>query len=177
MDKSSIDSGKTLVFRMAAVEDAQAIVDYIHIVAGESDNLSFGADAVPITLENEIDYLKSLEGSKSCAHFVMLYDGMIVATSHLSTKSRARMAHVASLGISVRKDFWHLGIGHRLMDEMIRWAKEGGIIKKINLSVRSDNHHAIALYTKCGFIYIGTLHDEMRIDGVSVDLDMMELLF
>jgi RimJ/RimL family protein N-acetyltransferase len=170
-------AGKSFVFRMATVEDAQAIIDYIHIVAGESDNLSFGADNVPITFDNEIEYLKSLDGSKSSAHFVALCDGVIVATSHLSAKSRSRMAHVASLGISVRKDFWHRGIGHQMMNEMIRWAKDGGIIQKINLSVRSDNHNAIALYTKCGFHYAGTLHDEMRIDGVSVDLNMMELLF
>lgn len=177
MEKSMHVNGKNIVFRMAAVEDAQAIVDYIHIVAGESDNLSFGADSVPITLENEIGYLKSLEDSKTSAHFVVLCDNSIIATSHIATKSRQRMAHVASLGISVRKDYWHMGIGHELMNEMIRWAKEGDIIKKINLTVHSDNHNAIALYTKCGFNYVGTMHDEMRIDGLSADLDAMELLF
>lgn len=177
MEKIILTKGKVIAFRQASIEDAQAIVDYIHLVAAESDNLSFGADAVPITLENEIEYLKSLEGSQSSAHFVALCDGVIIATSNLATKARPRMAHVASLGISVRKDFWHMGIGHELMNEMIRWAKENGVIRKINLTVRSDNLNAIALYKKCGFTYVGTFHDEMRIGDESVDLDAMELLF
>jgi RimJ/RimL family protein N-acetyltransferase len=86
------------------------------------------------------------------------------------------MAHVASLGISVRRDFWHMGIGYTLMNMMIEWTKATNLLKKINLTVRSDNPNAIALYRKCGFRYVGTLHDEMRIADESVDLDAMELL-
>lgn len=177
MEKTIATKGKTIVFRHAMLSDAQAIVDYIHIVAGESDNLSFGADDAPITFETEIAYLKAMENANSCAHFVAVCDGEIIATSNLTAKARPRMAHVASLGISVRKDFWHMGIGFALMDMMIEWAKSTGIIRKINLSVRGDNANAIALYKKYGFVYVGTLHDEIRIVDESVDIDAMELLF
>lgn len=177
MNITRIMHGKTIVFRHAVVSDAQAIVDYIHIVAAETDNLSFGADAVPITLESEITYLKAMENAHSSAHFVAVCDQEIIATSNLSTKERPRLAHVASLGISVRKDYWRMGVGFELMEMMITWAKATGIIRKINLTVRSDNDGAIALYKKCGFEYVGTLHDELRIDVESVDLDAMELLF
>jgi RimJ/RimL family protein N-acetyltransferase len=172
-----LKNGKTVTFRHAELADAQNIVDYIHIVAGESDNLSFGADAVPITIESEIIYLKGLEDALTSAHFVAICEDEILATSNISVKMRPRMAHVGNLGISVRKDFWHLGIGFMLMTMMIDWAKSTEILKKINLTVRSDNANAIALYMKCGFKKVGTLHDEMRIAGESVDLDAMELLF
>ncbi len=172
-----LKNGKPLEVRHAVLADAQGIVDYIHIVAGESDNLSFGADAVPITLDNEMIYLKGLEDAATSAHFVAIYEGEIIATSNISTKMRPRMAHVGNLGISVRKAYWYMGIGFILMTMMIDWAKSTGVLKKINLTVRSDNANAIALYKKCGFRYVGTLHDEMRIAGESVDLEAMELLF
>jgi RimJ/RimL family protein N-acetyltransferase len=177
MEKRLDLKGKIVVLRNAIPSDAQAIVDYIHIAAGETDNLSFGADDVPINLENEIEYLTSVQNSLSSAHFVAIYEGEVIASSNINAKARPRMAHVGSLGISVRKDFWHLGIGYALMDMMIVWAKSTGILRKINLTVRSDNPNAIALYNKCGFTYVGTLHDEMRVDGISVHLDAMELLF
>jgi hypothetical protein len=74
MEKTITCNKKTVSFRSATLDDAQRIVDYIHIVAGETDNLSFGADAVPITTESEIEYLTSLMDSKTSAHFVAVCD-------------------------------------------------------------------------------------------------------
>lgn len=177
METKTIRNGKTILLRKAIPEDAEMIVDYLKKVCVETDNLSFGLQDMPITLESEIEYLTKIQTSTTSVHFVVLCDDEVIATANISRKSRPRMAHVASLGISVLRDYWHLGIGSLLMEAMIDWAKAGGVIKKINLSVRSDNPVAIALYRKFGFRYVGTLHDEMRVDGRSVDLDEMELLF
>lgn len=177
METKTIRNGKTILLRKAVPEDAEKIVDYLKKVCVETDNLSFGLADMPITLESEIEYLKAIQSSTVSVHFVVLCDDEVIATANISGKSRPRMAHVASLGISVLRDYWHCGVGSLLMKAMIDWAKAGGVIRKINLTVRSDNQTAIALYHKFGFRYVGTLHDEMRVDGRSVDLDEMELLF
>ncbi|MHC1736043.1 MAG: N-acetyltransferase family protein [Erysipelotrichaceae bacterium] len=177
METKTIRSGKTILLRKAIPEDAVMIVDYLKKVCVETDNLSFGLQDMPITVESEIEYLTAIQTSTKSVHFVVLCDDEVIATSNISGKSRPRMAHVASLGISVLRDYWHNGVGSLLMKAMVDWAKAGGVIRKINLSVRSDNQVAIALYRKFGFRYVGTLHDEMRVDGQSVDLDEMELLF
>ena len=47
------------VIERARAEDAAALLDYLKIVGGETENLSFGAEGVPPDLETERDYLRS----------------------------------------------------------------------------------------------------------------------
>mgnify|MGYP004585854349 CR=1 FL=1 len=42
----------------AEAEDAEALLEYLKIVGGETENLSFGAEGVPIGLEAEQAYLR-----------------------------------------------------------------------------------------------------------------------
>lgn len=41
----------------AQAEDAAALLDYLKIVGGETENLSFGAEGVPLDVEAEKAYL------------------------------------------------------------------------------------------------------------------------
>lgn len=43
----------------ARPEDAAALLDYLKIVGGETDNLSFGAEGVPLAPEEEQAYLRA----------------------------------------------------------------------------------------------------------------------
>ena len=43
------------VIERARAEDAAALLDYLKIVGGETENLSFGAEGVPLDLETEQD--------------------------------------------------------------------------------------------------------------------------
>ena len=47
------------VIERARAEDAAALLDYLKIVGSETENLSFGAEGVPLDLETEQDYLRS----------------------------------------------------------------------------------------------------------------------
>ena len=55
------------VIERARAEDAAALLDYLKIVGGETENLSFGAEGVPLDLETEQDYLRSQCKSAECA--------------------------------------------------------------------------------------------------------------
>ena len=50
-------------------------------------------------------------------------DGRIVGTAGLNRLPR-RMSHRGDFSISVAKAYWNKGIGSRLLDEIIRFAKE-----------------------------------------------------
>ena len=56
-----------------------------------------------------------------------------------------------------------------LLQSMIDWCHETGFIKKINLSVRSDNEAAISLYEGNGFKYEGTITRDYQIGGEFFD--------
>ena len=46
------------VIERARPEEAAALLDYLKIVGGETENLSFGAEGVSLDLEAEQDYLR-----------------------------------------------------------------------------------------------------------------------
>ena len=41
----------------AQAEDAAALLEYLKIIGGETDNLSFGPEGVPLSVEQEASYL------------------------------------------------------------------------------------------------------------------------
>lgn len=41
----------------AQADDAAALLEYLKIIGGETDNLSFGPEGVPLDAENERSYL------------------------------------------------------------------------------------------------------------------------
>lgn len=43
------------------------------------------------------------------------------------------------------------------MNEVIEWATNNGVTKKLSVIVRDDNEKAIDLYKKCGFVMEGVL--------------------
>ena len=77
--------------------------------------------------------------------------------------------------MSVRKSFWGLGIGSFMLDMLLDWARDTQIITKINLRVRTDNHRAILLYERKGFLIEGTISKELLVAGQYYDLHWMGL--
>ena len=51
----------------ARPEDAAALLDYLKIIGGETDNLSFGPEGVPLSVEAEQDYLRQARESGNSA--------------------------------------------------------------------------------------------------------------
>ena len=57
---------------------------------------------------------------------------------------------VEIMNIVVKKSYRHKGVGQKLLEELIKMAKESGF-DTINLEVNSQNEPAINLYKKLGF--------------------------
>lgn len=161
--------------RKATSADAEKILEYCRLIGGESDNLTFGSEGVPITVEQEREYLDGLLDSDRQLYLVAADGNEIVGTATLSCFSRPRLAHRGEISISVRKSMWGKGIGSRLMRKLIRFARESANIELISLEVRSDNARAIALYKKFGFETVGKFPGFMKINGEHVSCDIMLL--
>lgn len=90
------------VIERARPEEAAALLDYLKIIGGETDNLSFGAEGVPLSLEAEQEYLRSQYGSADNAQYFAKVDGEIIGTASLNRRSN-RMSHRGVFGISLKK--------------------------------------------------------------------------
>ena len=156
-----------------AVSDAAQNLEFLRKVGGETDNLSFGAEGLPITVEGEKAFIEQFQDSRDGIMLVAKEDGRIVGNASLTRLPR-RMSHRGELSVSVLRSHWNRGIGSLLMQELLAFAKENGF-SMIDLQVRSDNRSAIHLYEKYGFQKLCTYPGFFRIDGKLIDFDYMFL--
>lgn len=159
-------------FEHAKAEDAQALLDFLEVVGGETDNLTFGAEGLPFSAEEEASYIEAMNQSGNML-LLAKYDDRIIGSVSVSRFQR-RMAHRAELGITVLRTEWGKGIGSELMRRAIEHAKANGM-EILSLEVRSDNTRAIRLYERFGFQKIGTFPGSLKIDGQLIDFDIMIL--
>lgn len=160
------------VYRKAQSSDAAALLDYLKVIGGESDNLTFGPEGFPATVEQEEAFLAGMQ--ENSLMLMALDNGQLVGNASISRYGRARFSHRWSLAVSVRKSHWGMGIGSGLMARLIAYAKEQGA-EVIELEVRSDNSRAKTLYRKFGFETFGTYRKFFKIDGTHYDADYMTL--
>ena len=164
-----------VIYREAEPSDAGKFLEYCKIVGAETDNLTFGAEGLPLSISQEADYIRKYAGNPGSVMIVAYDEGELIGTGVVSVISgRPRFAHRRELAISVRKDYWGKGIGTGIMNVLMDFCKKTEA-KVIELEVRSDNEKAIALYKKFGFEKIGTYKDFFCIDGKYFDADFMNL--
>ena len=170
-----LENGRTLLIREVLVDDAPAVLRYVHAVSAESPFLTFGADEFEFSEAEERTFIRDAHASANRLFLLGVIDGTVVALLSFSGGRRPRIQHTGEFGISVAKAVWGLGIGARMLDTLIEWARATGLVTKINLRVRTDNHRAVALYEGRGFVREGTITRDMRVDGVYFDNYVMGL--
>jgi L-phenylalanine/L-methionine N-acetyltransferase len=104
-------------------------------------------------------------------------DGEVVGTSGLHpVGAQQRRRHVLMLGVSVLPHAQRRGVGSALMAAMCDYADRWTGALRIELTVYTDNHAAIALYRKFGFEIEGTHRGYALRDGQYVDAYSMARL-
>ena len=164
----------SLTIERGTPADAAELIDYLRTIGGETENLSFGTDDFPFTVESEAEYLEKQVDSHDRVLYVARVDGRIVGDASLSRGCR-RMRHRGEFGISVLRSMWGKGIGTALAEKVLTFARENDF-EQVFLEVRSDNTRAIHLYEKLGFSKLCTYPDYLKQpDGRTVDCDLMYL--
>ena len=161
--------------RKALKDDAEELLNLMKILGNETDNLTFGEEGLPFTVDEEISYIEKISSSEKSAMFVALDSGKIVGTSSFYGHLVPRLSHRGEVSVAVLKSHWGMGIGYNLLSAAIEFGKTAADVEVISLDVRSDNDRAIRLYKRCGFDKIGTFKNFLRIEGKGIDFDLMNL--
>lgn len=164
-----------IIIRKVNIEDAKSMMEFIKKVSNETDFLLSSYDEINMTLENEIEYLQNITKSKNNIIFVLDIDGEIAGSCGLTSINKKRIKHRATLGISVLKKYWGEGLGNKLIDNAIKYAKKANI-KKLELEVRVDNEKAIKLYKKFGFEIEGEIRNYFYLNKKYYNCYFMGLL-
>lgn len=170
-----LKDGRTLLLREAEGGDVAQVLEFLNRVGGESDNLLFGENGFPMAEDRERAFLelqRRAEKSLLLAGFVG--DELVSIASCDALTARERVAHRASVSITVGKAYWNQGVGRRAMETLIDFAKSCGL-EVLQLEVRADNAPAIALYEKVGFQKMGLYKKFMKVNGRDFDAWYMNL--
>lgn len=155
-------------------ENAGELLEYLKVVGGETDFLLFGADGLPITVEQEANLLEGFYQDTRGGFFAGRIDGEIACTFNLMCHNRARMSHVCEIALASKRKFWGIGVGSAMLETLIALAKSQGL-RAMELGVYADNARARALYTKFGFEQIGLHKNRFYVNGVYHDEILMDL--
>ena len=161
----------------AKKEDAEKVLEFLNIIGGESDNLLFGENGFKdMSVEKEIAIIEDINSSDKSVMYVGKIGEEIVSIGSLQGfTNRTRIAHRGGLAISAKKKYWNQGIGTKMMEAIISFAKDIAKLEVVELQVRLDNLSAIKLYEKLGFERIGLYKKFFKIDGEYFDAVLMNL--
>src|SRR6056297_1851960 len=168
---------QSIFIREAQERDAKAIIRYI------KDNQDRYLYMISKTQEMKLDvaYEKQmikLHGQReNCVFFIAEQADQVIGMVNFVGGNRSRDMHDGEFGLSVHKDYFGLGIGSKLMDQLMRWGQKSPVIKRMTLFVMHSNKRAINLYKKYGFQIEGVRRKAVRFeDGRVQDLIMMGIL-
>ncbi len=95
-------------------------------------------------------------------------DGKLVGYLAAYGHAAPRVAHVVTVSVAILKSYTGRGIGRCLFENLEAWAQEIGV-RRIELTVMTDNEPALKLYTRLGFCIEGRKRASMRFGDRYVD--------
>ncbi len=163
------------MIRLAQQNDAEAITDIKkEIILLEKTSKFF------ITSPNELPHDINLEKEriqesreKSNLFAVYEVEGEVVGFMAFRRYDLSRLHHAGSLGMGIRNAYTNQGIGTKLLEYLINWAKKQEGLEKICLGVTSSNQRAIHVYKHIGFIEEGIQRKQVKYEDGTYGDDIL----
>ncbi len=90
--------------------------------------------------------------------------GFLSTTAGWSGSDRSDQIHNLRIVIGIREAYTGRGLGTRLFAALEAWARAAGV-RRLDLTVETENKRALALYSKVGFLVENTIHNAIQIEG------------
>ncbi|OYD07183.1 GNAT family N-acetyltransferase [Paludifilum halophilum] len=165
--------GHTVTIRPAESErDASEIRRRLARVVKEGVYLDETPDSLGDTGKKKDEIREIQKGGGM--YTVVEVDGTIAGVALLRRGSKGISYHTAKFRTWLIPRYRGMGLGKKLMNYSIDWARANGI-EKVNLDVWSNNDRAIQLYKKYGFRVEGRLRRQAILKGEYVDEVFMGL--
>lgn len=175
MREVELKDGRKLLIRKLTTDDAAACIEYGKITGAETEFLLIDETGFGDDVEKEVEWIERMNSNPDSLQLAGFIDGELAGISGLQAGGAKRLAHNAEVGITVKREFWHLGVGTAMINALIEFARENTNIKIINLHVFADNERAINLYKKLGFVETGRRKNRFCVNGRYVDEIAMDL--
>ena len=175
MEVEPLDAGAVTI-REARVSDAAKCLEYLRTTSAEPGRmLPVDADEWDMPVQDEEAFIQHMAATPNCLMLVVEAQDEIVGILTCNGGTRRAMRHAVTLGVSLREDYRDRGLGHRLMQRTVDWARSNGVTR-IELHVYVENARAIHLYEKFGFKIEGRRPHAYYHNGRYIDDLVMGLL-
>ncbi|MCA1343658.1 GNAT family N-acetyltransferase [Lactiplantibacillus pentosus] len=136
--------------RPAEVTDAAQLLALLAQLGRESNTFTVDDGIEELSETDEAEQIERISGTTTNVIFVaVLGDRLIgVSTVQASTDFSAAQGEV---GVAVLKEFWGMGLGTALAEEILDWARNYSSLERLVLTVQLRNTRAAKLYQHLGF--------------------------
>jgi len=156
-------SGLDIVIRYPQMSDLEVLYKFANSISRESSFVLIYSET--ISREEELSFLKNLmeEIKKKKQVQLLAFEGNQLIGNGAARIRRNQLRDVASMGISILKDFRGEGIGELLFSQIMQETKRVlPNLRIFQLEVFGGNKIAINLYKKLGFKEYGRLQDAVK---------------
>jgi len=166
-----------IAIRPITQDDLPALFDYLGEQLAENgrDGVLFQpmapADSVPEAMRERFAAgMATPVGQPGWRHVWIALDETGAIAGHIDLRGlpEPTASHRVLLGMGVRHDLRRAGLGTRLVQTALGWAREQPGFAWVDLEVLAQNHSARALYARLGFRVTGEVADRYRIGGAQI---------
>lgn len=148
-------NGQKFTIRQPTENDAEAIINHSKLIFESTDQVLTTLDEFAITVEQEKAWINSFNQSRNSIVLIAEMNNKILGLLFFIAGPKVKNSHTGEFGVNVNPAFQGLGIGRKLIETLLQWAKDNKMIEKVFLKVIVTNEKAIRLYKDLGFIEEG----------------------
>jgi putative acetyltransferase len=181
---ATLRDGRPCTVRQATLDDAAALLTLERAVVRAREGVVKHEDELPSEPAAYADRMRPRLAATDGMALTLLaeVDGGVVGEAAIERIGLRMLRHVGVVHLGVHPSAWGQGIGRRLLEGLLEWARthrdaDGGRVLRVELYTRADNARATALYHALGFATEGVRRRFLRRDdGALIDDLVMGLL-
>lgn len=167
-----------IVIRTPRLNEADKFFDMLLLLDSETKYMMYevGERKKTETSIKNIENMIKLAENDEDFFLVSEVDGEIVGFITANRGKYYRIKHSAYIVVGIRENFRNIGIGTKFFEKLDNWAKKENL-KRLELTVLTENKIALKLYRKNGFEIEGVKKNSMKIDGILKDEYYMSKIY
>lgn len=146
----TLKDGREAILKSPCISDAEMLLNLIKTACGETEFLARYPEEWDVGVESEEAWINKMRSSTTALPITCYIDGKPVGTCEVSFKTGMKLSHRATIGISILKEYWNIGIGSAMFKELISEAEKHGT-EILELEFLEGNERGRRLYEKFGF--------------------------
>lgn len=173
-----LKNGTICTLRSPEEHDVDKFIEYLKITSDETHFMARYPEEVNIDINEQINFITTILNSDKDILISAFISGELIGSIGLTCiKNHIKIKHRATLGISIKKNYWNKGLGNILMKEALNQGLKMGY-EQIELGVFSNNIKAKSLYQKNGFEVWGNIKNAFKLkDGTYGDETIMGYMY